>query len=98
MPDDLGDQKALVLAGAGVVERPGHDDRQALEPGCNHVFHRQLAAGVMVDRGRADILVDHFYAGSAIDVGAAGDKDALRSFLLLGEAASRLSVPKTFTR
>ena len=50
MPDDLGQQKLRPLPDAGVVERPGNHDRQAIHPQPRHILHRQLAHRVIVGR------------------------------------------------
>ena len=72
--DDLGDEEMLFLADAGVVEGPGDDQRQAVLVSADHVFHRQFAGGVVIDRRGTDRLVDDLHRRVAVDVGAARDQ------------------------
>jgi hypothetical protein len=73
--DDLRQQEILGLAPAGVVKRTDDNDRQLVHPQARHVFHGQLADGVVVGRRRRDRLVDDGHAGVAIDIRRRGQQD-----------------------
>ena len=87
MGDDLRNEEALGLTDAGIVERPGHDDRQPRRPDARQMLDAEFRYAVIVRGHEWCRLGDRPCRRIAIDIGTA---DGFYSFLCESRGAKKV--------